>query len=651
MIPRDWRRKILQKTVEIVSRRRLSNHNDEACGLVGSHPGPVRRFGVSVVRSAIVQRYRISLLLAGCLISAIPARGQTVREDIPPPGDSGLNAQPLTFEIETIGNVDGRFITQIEEELARIPRHLSRQVIAAGISVYAAEKMSLVEPAWERRGESAAVYDSDPSRKRVVIDQSRFQESVGSYFHLSPSGELSFQELGSVIAHEFGHAYDWAPAYGDDGNYYPERIRSNATEFVLALNNDQKLGADLMTSFANQHKQDSDYLDYFRGKADTTDAVSPNPLREAYAEAIAVHLALHLEYRPHKGHWWFQHSFPNVIAHVRPEFFPKRDVEHSSVREAILPATSQPIPRRAADTAEATSLGIMVPTIISVHEFDRPPLASFSGDGVRIRGTRFEVDVIGLNKKTAYRLFASFDGETIGETDWVVGRDSYSIPTQVGFPPGRYCLTVQAIERDVAGIAMQTPPVFVDYQPTYLREMRHLAGRDVTAVTSHRAISHRGFEEDVATRQIQVRFVGLDKWYVYAYSAIAKKNELKPIPHRRSFTQGHLYQLKIKHDTDEFYPTLKIPRTSPQAAVFLAHNSVPVELTQPDVDYVRSGGMLTKVMYLPHRAEHPTRANCVETLISRCPGDCTDPLAEAARSGTILAVLQFGDKQLEQERD
>ncbi len=83
---------------------------------------------------------------------------------------------------------------------------------------------------------------------------------------------------------------------------------------------------------------------------------------------------------------------------------------------------------------------------------------------------------------------------------------------------------------------------------------------------------------------------------------------------------------------------------------YLSHNSVPFEITNADLDYVRSGNLLTKVAYLPDsKVQHLAIAN-IETITSSKLDPGVDPIVEAERRGTVLAVLRFpSDENLKTE--
>jgi len=111
-----------------------------------------------------------------------------------------------------------------------------------------------------------------------------------------------------------------------------------------------------------------------------------------------------------------------------------------------------------------------LPTIAAVHETGQPAVAHNYGASFRIRGRRFEVDVKGIDPSREYQLVLLFDDERIGATDWVGGRDRYTVATSFGFPPGRYRLSVQVVAKDGVSPTIHTPSVRVDFQPTYWRD-------------------------------------------------------------------------------------------------------------------------------------------------------------------------------------
>jgi len=75
------------------------------------------------------------------------------------------------------------------------------------------------------------------------------------------------------------------------------------------------------------------------------------------------------------------------------------------------------------------------------------------------------------------------------------------------------------------------------------------------------------------------------------------------VPGRYNFPQNAIYRLKLTdipgYEGQELYPTLEIGPSTPRTVAFLAHNAIPVQLTNEDIDQVLSGNFVTKVIYLP----------------------------------------------------
>ena len=97
----------------------------------------------------------------------------------------------------------------------------------------------------------------------------------------------------------------------------------------------------------------------------------------------------------------------------------------------------------------------------------------------------------------------------------------------------------------------------------------------------------------------------------------------------------------------ELYPTLEVAPTTPRTDAYLAHNAIPVQFTEDDLDQVQSGNFVTKVIYLPDAEFQELALAGVETLVSTRLDPGVDPIVEADRRGTILAIIRLGNKDLE----
>lgn len=123
------------------------------------------------------------------------------------------------------------------------------------------------------------------------------------------------------------------------------------------------------------------------------------------------------------------------------------------------------------------------------------------------------------------------------------------------------------------------------------------------------------------------------------------------MPGRQNFNQGGIYRLKLANLPDrpgvELYPTLEVAPVTPRTDAFLAHSPVPVKFTDEDLDQVLSGNFVTKVIYLPDPEFQELALAGVETLVSTRLDPGVDPIAEADRRGSILAILRIGNLDLQ----
>jgi hypothetical protein len=119
-------------------------------------------------------------------------------------------------------------------------------------------------------------------------------------------------------------------------------------------------------------------------------------------------------------------------------------------------------------------------------------------------------------------------------------------------------------------------------------------------------------------------------------------------PGRVEFAQGGIYRLKLTDITGregiELYPTIEIGTASYRTAAFLAHNAIAVRFTANDIDQALENSFVTKVIYLPDPEFQGIGVSGVDTLVSE-PG--VDPIFEADRRGSILAIIRLGNKDVE----
>lgn len=124
-------------------------------------------------------------------------------------------------------------------------------------------------------------------------------------------------------------------------------------------------------------------------------------------------------------------------------------------------------------------------------------------------------------------------------------------------------------------------------------------------------------------------------------------------PKEYNFLQGQVYRLRLTsilpdHPGRSFYPTLEVAPGNPKSLTFLSHSSVPITFSPDDFAQARAGNLVVKVIYLPDpiNQDFSTVVGAEEVVSTRLePG--ADPVAEAQRRGTVLAVIRMGNIDLE----
>jgi hypothetical protein len=151
----------------------------------------------------------------------------------------------------------------------------------------------------------------------------------------------------------------------------------------------------------------------------------------------------------------------------------------------------------------------------------------------------------------------------------------------------------------------------------------------------------------------QVGFIGSDgmnvRWDVGGPGLFDSEPLVEP--GRYNFPQGAIYRLKLTdipgYPGVELYPTLEVAPTVPRTEAFIAHNFIPFQLTDDDFKQVLSGNFVTKVIYLPDAEYQELALAGVETLVSTRLDPGVDPIVEADRRGSILAIIRLGNKDLQ----
>jgi hypothetical protein len=152
-------------------------------------------------------------------------------------------------------------------------------------------------------------------------------------------------------------------------------------------------------------------------------------------------------------------------------------------------------------------------------------------------------------------------------------------------------------------------------------------------------------------RTTQIKFVEPEGMSIGWQIAGGYAENQVPVPGRFSFRQGASYRLKLSQIPDRegltLYPTLQVYPSHPQTEPYLAHSCVPVQITDEDLDQIQANNFVTKVIYLPDAQHQELAIAGVETLVSTRLDPGLDPVAEADRRGTILAVIRCGNMDME----
>jgi hypothetical protein len=120
-------------------------------------------------------------------------------------------------------------------------------------------------------------------------------------------------------------------------------------------------------------------------------------------------------------------------------------------------------------------------------------------------------------------------------------------------------------------------------------------------------------------------------------------------PGRYNFLQAAIYRLKL---TDipgrnfDLYPTLEVVPANQKTADFLAHSAVPVTFTDEDFEQIASGNYVIKVIYLPDPSFQDLATTGPSEVVSSRLEPGVNPITEACRRGSILAVVRLGNIDL-----
>ncbi len=157
----------------------------------------------------------------------------------------------------------------------------------------------------------------------------------------------------------------------------------------------------------------------------------------------------------------------------------------------------------------------------------------------------------------------------------------------------------------------------------------------------------------MAPRSSQLYFVGPNAMTVTWDATMPGKFDSEPLiaPGRQNFPQGAIYRLKLTNiegrEGVELYPTIEVAPENPRTEAFLAHNPIPIQLTEEDFDQVATSNFVTKVIYVPDAEFQELAVAGVQTLVSTRLDPGQDPIVEADRRGSILAIVRIGNIDLQ----
>ena len=123
------------------------------------------------------------------------------------------------------------------------------------------------------------------------------------------------------------------------------------------------------------------------------------------------------------------------------------------------------------------------------------------------------------------------------------------------------------------------------------------------------------------------------------------------VPGRQNFAQGGVFRLKLTsiegREGVELYPSLEVGPVTSRTVAYLAHSAIPIQFTEEDFDQVSAGNFITKVIYVPDPEFQELAFAGIDTLVSTRLDPGLDPVVEADRRGSILAVIRMGNKDME----
>lgn len=122
------------------------------------------------------------------------------------------------------------------------------------------------------------------------------------------------------------------------------------------------------------------------------------------------------------------------------------------------------------------------------------------------------------------------------------------------------------------------------------------------------------------------------------------------VPAAYDFSDGkHEFRLGSLPGRANFflYPSITISSTDAKVRDFVSESRVTIQLTEEDFDQALAGNVVTKVVFLPDPDFEDFAIAGVTELISKRVDPGVDPIEEADRRGTIIAVVRIGNRNKE----
>lgn len=159
----------------------------------------------------------------------------------------------------------------------------------------------------------------------------------------------------------------------------------------------------------------------------------------------------------------------------------------------------------------------------------------------------------------------------------------------------------------------------------------------------------------MGTARSSIRFIGQDGmqigWLAPSADGRLAFRDHVTTPGRYNFLQGGIYRLRLsnipKRGNLELYPTIEVVPQGPKTSTFLAHSAIPLSFTDDDFEQVASGNFVVKVIYLPDPAFQELATGLPDEVVSTKLEPGIDPIQEAQRRGSILAIIRMGNIDLE----